>query len=218
MTPDLVVATDVGEAAAERIELLRPLTVVLAGGSTPRALYERLAQSDLPWSSMDVFFGDERCVPPDHPDSNYRMAREALLSKVPARVHRMKGETCDAAAYERALRRIFGAGPPTFDLVILGLGSDGHTASLFQGDPALGERERWVVRVARPDHSRITLTLPVLSAAREVLFLVAGAGKREALQRLLAREAVPAALVEAEHVTVIADPEAAASTLRGGAA
>ncbi len=218
MTPKLVVARDVGEAAAERIQFLRPLTLVLAGGSTPRTLYERLAQSDLPWSRMDVFFGDERCVPPDHPDSNYRMAHEALLSKVPARVLRMKGETCDAAAYERALRRIFGAGPPAFDLVVLGLGSDDHTASLFRGDAALGERKRWVVRVSRPDHPRITLTLPVLSAAREVLFLVAGAGKREALRRFLAREAVPAALVEAQRVTVIADPEAAAAIPRGGAA
>ena len=209
MTLELVVAGDVGEAALGRIRALRPRTIALAGGTTPRALYERLAATDLPWSRTEVFFGDERCVPPDHPDSNYRMAREALLSKVPARVHRMPGETCDAAAYERELRGVFGAGGPTFDLVILGLGSDGHTASLFSGDPAVAERKRWVMRVSRPDHPRITLTLPVLSAARVALFLVAGAAKREALQRLLAREAVPAALVEAETVTVIADPAAA---------
>ena len=156
-----------------------------------------------------MFFGDERCVPPDHPDSNYRMAYEALLSHVQARVHRMPGETCDAAAYEEELTRVFGPGLPEFDLVLLGLGEDGHTASLFPGDPALDITDRRVVRVERPDHPRLTLTLPVLSAAKVVMFLVSGESKREALGRLLAGADIPAARVRARQVIVIADEAAA---------
>ena len=208
-TPELLVVDDVATAAAERIRALRPRTLVLAGGRTPRALYERLGMDDLPWSEVDVWFGDERCVPPDHPDSNYRMAHEALLSRVQARVHRMPSEGCDAAAYERELRAAFGAGTPRFDLVLLGLGADGHTASLFPGDPALEERERLVVRVERPDHPRLSLTLPLLSAAAQALFLVTGAEKRDALARLLAGEAIPAARVRAEEVVILADARAA---------
>ena len=207
--PELVVVQDVAGAAAERFLTLRPRTVALAGGSTPRRLYERLATCAFPWSETEIFFGDERCVPPDHPDSNYRMAGEALLSKVPANVHRMPGETCDAAAYEEELRQLFGAGLPEFDLVLLGLGEDGHTASLFPGDPALEEKERWVVRVERPDHARLTLTLPVLSAAKVALFLVLGAAKREALQRLRDGDDIPAARVQAKRVVIVADEAAA---------
>ncbi len=158
--------------------------------------------------TFDVFFGDERCVPPDHSDSNYRMANETLLSSVPARVHRMPGESCDAEAYERELRAFFGE-LPRFDFVFLGLGPDGHTASLFPGDPALEERSLWVARVQRPDHDRLTLTLPVLSAARLVVFLVAGAEKREALRRMMCDENIPANRVTAERVVVLADREAA---------
>ena len=208
----MVVTEDVAAAAAEHVIALRPRTIALAGGRTPRALYERLAGADLPWPSMALWFGDERCVPPDHPDSNERMAREALLDHVPAEVHRMPGEDCDAAAYERELRDAFGASGsdvPRFDLVLLGLGADGHTASLFPGDPALNERERLVARVERPDHTRLTLTLPVLSAAAEALFLVTGAEKRDALRELLAGASIPAARVRAERVVVIADREAA---------
>ena len=207
-TPELRVVDDVA-TAAERIRTLQPRTLALAGGRTPRALYERLGTDDLPWSEVDVWFGDERCVPPDHPDSNYRMAHEALLSRVPARVHRMPSEGCDTAAYERELRAVFGKGTPRFDLVLLGLGADGHTASLFPGDPALEERERLVVRVERPDHPRLSLTLPLLSAAAQALFLVTGAEKRDALARLLAGEAIPAARVRAEEVVILADAEAA---------
>ena len=171
--PELVVAPDAAAVACERILRLRPRTLALAGGRTPRALYERLADADLPWSEMEVGFGDERCVPPSDERSNYRMAREALLSRVPARVHRMGTTPCDGAPYEAILRRLLGDSA-SFDLVLLGLGADGHTASLFPGDPALDERERWVVAVQRPDGRRLTLTLPVLSAARTVLFLVEG--------------------------------------------
>ena len=209
MKPEFVVVQDVAVVAAERFLALRPRTVALAGGSTPRRLYERLATCRFPWPETEVFFGDERCVPPDHPDSNYRMASEALLSNVPANVHRMPGETCDAEAYEEELRQVFGAGPPEFDLVLLGLGEDGHTASLFPGDPALEEKQRWVVRVERPDHSRLTLTPPVLSAAHVALFLVSGAAKREALQRLRAGGDIPAALVQAKRVVILADEAAA---------
>jgi 6-phosphogluconolactonase len=206
---DVVVVADVAAAAAERFLTLRPRTVALAGGSTPRRLYERLAGSDFPWAETEVFFGDERCVPPDHPASNHRMASEALFSTVPARVHRMRGEVCDARAYEEELSRVFGAGLPEFDLVLLGLGEDGHTASLFPGDPALRATAERVVQVQRPDYARLTLTLPVLSAAKVALFLVSGTPKRDALRRLLAGDDIPAARVEANEIVIIADEEAA---------
>jgi 6-phosphogluconolactonase len=207
--PELVVAPDVAVAAAERFLALGPRFLALAGGSTPQRLYERLAVCDLPWSETEVFFGDERCVPPDHPDSNYRMAHEALLSRVQARVHRMLGETCDAPAYEEELTRVFGPGLPEFGLVLLGLGVDGHTASLFPGDPALDVTDRRVVRVERPDHPRLTLTLPVLSAARAAMFLVLGESKREPLRWLLTGVDIPAARVKARRVIIIADEAAA---------
>ncbi len=137
------------------------------------------------------------------------MATEALLSKVRARVHRMRGESCDAAGYEEELRAVFGEGVPAFDLAFLGMGADGHTASLFPGDPALEERRRLVVRVQRPDHPRLTLTLPALSAAKLAVFLVSGEDKRGALRRVLADEELPAARVAANRVVIIADPAAA---------
>jgi 6-phosphogluconolactonase len=206
--PELVVARDIASAAAERFLALRPRFLALAGGSTPRRLYERLATCDFPWSETEVFFSDERCVPPEHPDSNYRMAHEALLSRVRARVHRMPGETCGAAAYEEELTSVFGPGLPEFDLVLLGLGEDGHTASLFPGDPALERTDRRVVRVQRPDHPRLTLTLPVLSAAKVAMFLVSGESKREPLRLLLTGGDVPAARVTARYVVIFADEAA----------
>jgi 6-phosphogluconolactonase len=149
--PELIVAADPVAAAIERFLELKPRRLALAGGSTPRPLYEALATVDHDWAATDIFFTDERCVPPDHSGSNYRMAYEALLSKVPARIHRMPGETCDTDAYERELRAFFGDAPVAFDLVILGLGEDGHTASLFPGDAALDLTDRLVARVHRPD-------------------------------------------------------------------
>ncbi len=184
-----------------------PRSLCLAGGSTPRVLYDRLATTPYPWSAVDVFFGDERCVPADHPDSGYRMANEALLSRVNARVHPMVG--CDRRAYELELASVFGPGVPRFDLVFLGLGEDGHTASLFLGDRALKVTDRLVAMVLRPDHPRMTLTLPVLSAARLVVFLATGEAKREALAALLAGDDIPASHVRAERVVVLADAEAA---------
>jgi 6-phosphogluconolactonase len=206
---EVLVTDDIAAAAADIFLRERPHTVALAGGQTPRALYTLLATTAYDWSAVDVFFSDERCVPPDHPASNFRMAHETLLSKVTARVHRMPGETCDAPAYERELRAFFGRNLPALDLEFLGMGADGHTASLFPGDPALEETRRLVVTVARPDHRRLTLTLPVLCAARLAVFLVSGAEKRDALRRVLAGENLPAARVTARRVVIVADLAAA---------
>jgi 6-phosphogluconolactonase len=209
MRRELLVTSDIAEAAVGLFLRQRPRTLVLAGGRTPRPFYARLAREKYDWSGVEIFFSDERCVPPDHPDSNFRMARETLLSRVQARVHRMHGETCDAAGYEDELRLVFGDGLPTFDLVFLGMGADGHTASLFPGDPAVKETKRLVTKVARPDHERLTLTLPVLSASKLAVFLVSGAEKREVLRRVLAGDDLPAARVAARRVVIIADAAAA---------
>jgi 6-phosphogluconolactonase len=174
-------------------------TTALSGGSTPRALFTLLADepyaTQVDWSTVDVFWGDERTVPPDHADSNYRMAWETLLSKVPMQadhMHRMRGELDpkDAArAYEEELASVFadaGPGhPPAFDLILLGLGPDGHTASLFPGTEALPVRDRLVVanEVPQQGTTRLTFTVPVLLAAKNVMFLVAGPDKADAVFR-----------------------------------
>jgi 6-phosphogluconolactonase len=206
---ELVVTEDVAGAAVDRFLRASPRVLALAGGRTPRGFYEGLARIEYSWDEVDVLFTDERCVPPDHPDSNFRMAEDALLSHLSPgpRVHRMPGEACDADAHEVGLRTAWGG--PGLDLAVLGLGTDGHTASLFPGDPALGERIRWVARVEGPDHPRLTLTLPALSSARVAMFLVAGEEKRDALRRLLAGDDIPAAGVRSREVLVIADPAAA---------
>ena len=178
-------------------------SVVLSGGSTPRRLYRLLADPAQPfldridWSATHVFWGDERHVPPDHPDSNYRMAREALLDVVPipaGNIHRMHGEESDAAraaaSYEAELRAFFSdssSAQPRFDLVLLGLGPDAHTASLFPGTEAVRERERWVVAswVEKLASWRITLTPAVLDRAAVVIFLVQGKDKADALRTVL---------------------------------
>jgi 6-phosphogluconolactonase len=209
MVAELIVVPDIVETAIAIFREARPRTIVLAGGETPRPVYERLARERFDWDSVDVFLSDERCVLPDDPASNYNMANRALLSLVPARVHRMPGETCDAAACEDDLRRFLAGRQPEFDFAFLGLGADGHTASLFPGDAALDERERWVVKVPRSDHDRLTLTLPVLSAARVAVFLVAGKEKRDALRRMMAGEDLPANRVKAARVVVVADTIAA---------
>ena len=179
-------------------------TVALAGGSTPRATYEMLAQEyprgnseDLDWDRVHVFFGDERTVPADHEDSNYRMAKEALLDHVPVGdVHRMRGELPPeeaAEAYEEELQGFFGEELPRLDLILLGMGPDGHTASLFPETSALEVHDRLVVAnpVLELETTRITLTVPVINAARAVFFLVAGEGKAEALREVLAGDADP---------------------------
>ena len=208
MAVELRVAGDLAAETVAVFEESSPRDIALAGGATPEPVYRRLAGLRYPWHEVDAFFTDERCVAPDHPDSNRAMAHRALLSKVDARGHPML--ECDAEGAERELREHFGEGVPEFDLVFLGLGADGHTASLFPGDPALEERARLVVRVERPDHPRLTLTLPVLSAARLAVFLVSGKGKREALRRMLDGDpAIPAARVASERVVALADPAAA---------
>ncbi|MBL4845309.1 MAG: 6-phosphogluconolactonase, partial [Planctomycetes bacterium] len=177
------VAAAIEAAVAER----GVATIALAGGGTPRPVYQALTErSDLPWEHVEFFFGDERCVSPDDPQSNYRMAREALLDAHPtAVVHRMEGEREDreaaADAYAAAL-------PERLDVVLLGMGGDGHTASLFPGDEALAERERRVVVVQgpKPPPWRLTITAPVIEAARSVLVLVTGAGKANMVARALA--------------------------------
>jgi 6-phosphogluconolactonase len=201
----LIAVDDVAGAAEERILRLRPGSMVLSGGNTPRELYRRLAHSDLAWSDMHVFFGDERCVPPDHAASNYRMAYETLLCRVPAIVHRMRGELCSAQQYEDELDAAFSGSVPHFDVVLLGLGADGHTASLFPGDAALSVTDRYVVRVERPDFSRLTLTARALSSATDVFFLVAGPTKQHALKRLLSGADIPPARISGERVTIITD-------------
>lgn len=179
----------------------RPFTVALAGGSTPRPAYERLATPEfserIEWDRVHVFWGDERCVPPDHPDSNYRMACEALLDHVPipdTNVHRMQGELTPrkaSQAYETEIRELFyEIDVSGFDLILLGLGEDGHTASLFPGTDALNVQGRWVAanHVEKLGTWRLTLTLPAINAANDVTFVVAGERKRDILQRMLVPE------------------------------
>ncbi len=171
--------------------------LALSGGSTPLPLYERLAGLALPWEHLHLFWGDERCVPPQHQESNFGRARRTLLSRAPlppGNLHRIQGELGAAAAaqaYQDELRRFFGDQPPVMDLVLLGMGADGHTASLFPGGPELDEEERWVVATlppagVTPPLERVSLTLLVLNAARSVLFLVSGADKRPAVSSILA--------------------------------
>lgn len=190
-----------------------PIAVALSGGATPRRLYELLAEPPrrdrMAWERIHWFWGDERFVPPDHPDSNYRMVREAMLSRVaiPApNIHPVPTVGLDpeeaARAYERELQTFYGSdrldpARPLFDVTLLGLGPDGHTASLFPGTAALAERRRWVVAVAgaKPE-PRISLTFPALDSSRNLAFLVAGDSKRAALARVLAGDqALPAARV-----------------------
>ncbi len=215
------------EQARKAIEDTERFAVALAGGSTPKRAYEVLAKEygepgDLDWSKVHAFFGDERTVPPDHADSNYRMAHDALLSHVPVgSVHRMHGELDPpeaAALYEEDLEAFFGT--PRFDLVLLGIGEDGHTASLFPRTPALDARDRWAVEnpVEKLDTVRLTLTVPTINAARTVVFLVAGEGKAEALKKILESDAdphdYPAKLVRPATGPVWLVDEAAAGLLR----
>jgi 6-phosphogluconolactonase len=199
-SPGLVIAADVdglARVAADRVRVLAfdalaargRFRLALAGGSTPRALYAHLAAArDVDWARVDVFFGDERAVGPDDPQSNYRMARETLLSPAavpPENVHRLRGEDPELAAAARDYEAALGA--PPLDLVLLGMGADGHTASLFPGTAALDERARLCVANDVPQLAtrRLTLTYPALLGARDVLFLVAGADKAATLRDVL---------------------------------
>jgi len=214
MEREVMVVDDVAEAALGVFLAAGPKTVVLSGGSTPETFYRRLAGAEYPWEGVEFFFGDERCVPPDDPLSNARMAAEALLSRVQSRSYAMDGLGCDAESYERTLRRRFDQNL-LFDVAIYGLGPDGHTASLFPGKPGIDVTDRWVVQVpeagVEPFVPRISLTVPALSAAKLGVFLVAGADKRLPLRRLLAGEDIPAARLRPDRLIVLADGEAAGS-------
>ena len=204
-----LIATTAAAAVAARGRF----TLALSGGNTPRALYQLLAAEytkRVPWSSSQLYFGDERCVPPDDPDSNYRMAAEALLSRIPGlieRTNRIEGEREPPEAakrYDAVLRKAFVDGT-TFDIALLGIGEDGHTASLFPGSPALGERERWAIATEAPStmktRQRVTLTYPMFANSRAVVFLVAGPEKRRILSEVLAQAGNPAAHFPASRIT-----------------
>ena len=230
-----------GAAAAELLQAARGVTlqagrftVALAGGQTPRSTYQVLARSPqagdglLRWETWEVFFSDERPVPPHHAESNFRMVRETLLAngRIPlAHVHRIQGELDPPQAadlYEADLRQSFGLAPgqpPRFDLILLGLGTDGHTASLFPGTSALAEQRRWVCAswVPKLQSHRVTLTLPVLNAAAEVIFLVSGKEKAEVLRAVLhgqgAGDRLPAQLVRPHSGRLLWLADAAAASL-----
>lgn len=213
-------------AAVEQARAERAVAhVSLAGGSTPARTYELLADLMPDWRDVHLWFGDERCVPLDHPDSNHLLLVHTLLDRLPAAtapiVHRVKGAgdgdpSAVAAGYEAELReRVAGTPYPILDVVLLGLGEDGHTASLFPDDPVLDERERLIVAVRgrKPPPDRVTFTLPLLRAGRAIVVLTAGAGKAEAVAAMLAGPSphTPASLLgEGATVGLIADRAAAA--------
>jgi 6-phosphogluconolactonase len=228
---EIAVVADPAAAAAERIAAVvrRGGQIALAGGSTPRRAYELLAQLDLDWSDTELWLGDDRCVPPDHEHSNFKMVGEELVDRLPAdrrprAWHRIRGELGPrqaADAFERELRAAFGedAELPVFDLILLGIGPDAHTASLFPNDAALAERKRWAVGVETPGMAplvpRVTLTLPVLDAAREVVFLISGGDKADAVARAFGDAPgldAPSSLVRPTDgaLTVLLDAPAAA--------
>jgi 6-phosphogluconolactonase len=238
MDAEVVVLPDPGalahEAARRFVALAREaaesrgrFSAALSGGSTPGGLYRLLAEEpyslQVPWEAVHLFWGDERCVPPDDPGSNYHLAEENLLFRVPIppeNVHRVRGELEPASAarnYEQEIQDFFCGPHARFDLILLGLGEDGHTASLFPGSPALAERERLVTAATavyqdRPAQ-RVTLTLPALNSARQVLFLVAGSAKAGVVQAVLegADEQLPARQVQpaAGGLSWLLDAEAA---------
>jgi 6-phosphogluconolactonase len=229
----LIVATsaeDLARQAAERIafSIDQALSerdraqIALAGGSTPRSAYTRLGSERLPWDRVDVLLGDERWVPSQDSASNARMLAETLLAQEPARQARFHPVPVDAEnpaagaqAYGVTLSTLCSGTPPCFDLILLGLGDDGHTASLFPGTASLRITDRWVCVGEGKGLPRISLTAPVLSAARQVIFLVSGAGKTQALSRLLdpqeSQDRTPARLVQpTSEVIILADAAAAA--------
>ena len=238
MSADILIFPDLAELArqaaarfaimaAEAVAARSRFTVALSGGGTPTGLYRLLAQAPyrdrLPWPHIHLFWGDERCVPPDHPESNFRQAQETFISRVPipaANVHRILGELApDAAvqAYTTALRAFFSAPWPAFDLILLGMGDDGHIAALFPGSPALNETERPVVATTglyqdRPAQ-RVTLTLTAINRACDILVLVAGAAKAPAVDAVLhgSPAGLPAQQLHpvAGHLTWLLDQAAA---------
>ena len=185
------------DAASEAIAARGRFGVALSGGNTPRRLHELLAsgpfRDQIDWKSVHLFFGDERCVSPDDPRSNFRMARETLLDHVPIpaeNIHAVRGDLDPAQAaaqYGSELKRYFGMESPVFDLILLGLGDNAHTASLFPHTPVLNEKEKWVadVYVKELDMYRVTFTAPLINQANQVVFLASGADKASALQYVI---------------------------------
>jgi 6-phosphogluconolactonase len=216
--PAATVAERLAQAAAAGAH------IALSGGSTPKRAYELASGLDMDWSAATLWFGDERCVAPDHPDSNYRMAAEALINRLPEahrpQVRRIEGELGPergAEAYDAAIREFLGHAP-RLDLALMGLGPDGHTASLFPSKPALKEHRRFAAPVPEagmePVVPRVTMTFPMFNGAREVVFLVAGADKAEAVARAFGDPqdpTAPAAHVRpaAGELEVVLDPAAA---------
>lgn len=235
-TTDVVVVADLATLAdqaatrIERVVLETPpgatATIALAGGATPRAAYQRLAARCPPWGRAAFYFGDERCVPPDAEGSNYGMAFEALLDRLPLRpeqIHRIPGELQPheaAAAAEADLRASVPGDPwPVLDLVVLGMGPDGHTASLFPGAAEVEEAERLMIPVLRPEMPqpwRVSMTLPVLNAAKQVLILVGGAAKAPVVPRAIAGDpSLPAGRIRpAGPLTWLVTEDAAAELER----
>lgn len=231
-TPEAVAAAAADRIVAAARNAIRRrgrFRIALSGGSTPRPVYALLSAAPraaaVDWSRVDFFWGDERCVPPDHPDSNYGAARELLLDRLPgvgaAAVRRMPADAADrdaaARGYQLEIARAFGvapdaARPPAFDLVWLGMGRDGHAASLFPGSAALEERRRWVVASWAPGPAvwRMTLTLPIINAARSALFVVTGGDKAAPLRSVRSGSRdLPASLVKARSTLWLVDAAAA---------
>jgi 6-phosphogluconolactonase len=212
------VADEFFRRGLESIAVRGRFLVALSGGSTPRAAHAEIARRrrELDWTAVDFFWGDERCVPPDDPASNYRMARETLLGPLAIpepQIHRWRGELPPKTAAELCedeLCQVAGI-PPVLDLVLLGLGLDGHTASLFPGSAALDVHDSLCAANFAPALGawRLTLTYPALNAAREALFLVEGEGKREIVGKIQAGEDYPAARVRAERTLWFLDRAAA---------
>ena len=238
VSPKLLVAADAAALAREAADNILawavaapgPVRIALSGGSTPRRTYQELVSARLinrfPWPKVQLYWGDERFVPPDDKDSNYRMTREAMLDVAPippANIHPVQTVGLDAdasaAAYEAELKDVYGSATlqpdrPLFDICLLGLGDDGHTASLIPGEPVLEERKRWVAVVGhgRPE-VRITLTYPAINASRHILFLVSGAAKRDVLKQVLAGDTTkPAARLSPTGELVFIVDRAAAGT------
>jgi 6-phosphogluconolactonase len=218
-------ANKFSELAENAISALGRFVVALSGGSTPKRMFQQLATKHLDWRHIHLFWVDERCVPPEHPDSNYGMTAEVLLNhiEIPGEnIHRIQGELAPepaAANYEKELLNFFDGRLPVFDLILLGLGADGHMASLFPGSPALSEENHWVTAVDHkkpplPMVDRITLTYPVLMSSENLLFLVSGAEKAAVLFEIISQnpssEHIPATKLAYQKATSwIVDQEAA---------
>jgi 6-phosphogluconolactonase len=204
----------IGEDIGRSVRATGACSVALAGGSTPQPAYRVLSEDrGIAWSNVEIFFGDERAVPPDHPDSNYRMARRALLDHVPIEAHRIHRMEADRPDLDAAARDYESLLPDALDLLVLGMGADGHTASLFPGHAAVAERTRRVVPVHEaPLAARLTITAPVIQRAKQLIVLIAGGDKAATVRRALEGPDDPNALPIqlARHGTWILDRASAA--------